>query len=575
VETARTWLKLKTDLVPGAEKLRDFRDELENVLDLLDTLVDVADTAEILVLLATDPISAVLAAGISIIESSLNEISRLGASCIVIPAMTSQTVPPDYDNLSSTNFALGANRFDDPQTLLSPDERVDSPINAFFEVFAASLEDRGDVSRPQYPDDHYVGGIALLVGAPNAIELLRKIALLESLWSKLITQPMDFGEIPRPKNLTALAYRPVMGPIEGLEWSVQDFLDGQVENLEQAVFPGEIGEVSVGDSNFAVVLRWDGSKIGLSNVFTTLKFDIQEVRLYVKEGSDFTASDRGEKLEELQLKRFMRHATSVTLTGLDDSKVYYAAVGYKVVVREYDVNGNIKAQDTLEHYAISNSVRIAVADDEESLPQGELPDWVGVNSPLDIAPPVKRLLQRAQQLLLELKNNIVGTKVDEYREFIALIRKRIATIRSTYVEFLELYDDLVTFLELLSVDLYVYAFAGKGGTRLLSSEMWHALLDPRTKDKPAFNDQASAVTGLVMVAGAPSLDGLGQFMSLLGLLVGDSGVRQTLGNDLRTRVTEVAFSQTSGQLDELDLLVGKLESRRDAVLEQATDTLAP
>lgn len=573
MDTERRWLRLKTDLVPGAEELRDFREELETVLSLLDTLVDVADQAEILVLLATDPISAVLAAGITLLERSLAQVSRLGASCIVIPAMTSSTTRPDYDNLGPDNFLLGSSLADVTRTSLSEENRVDSPIKSFFEVFAASLEDQGDVSRPQYPDDHYVAGIALLVGAPNAIELLRKIAKLQTLWRKLITLPMDFAELPRPKNLTALSYLPTMGPISGIEWTVQEFLNGRSADIENGAFFQEGGHPSVGDSNLAVVLRWDAPILGLQQVFSSLRFEVNEIRLYLKPDEDFDDGDRGENLENFQIKRLSYLSTHTTIIGLDPDRTYYAAVGYKLTVREYDRDLELIGQDTLEHYDISNSVRISVSEDHSAVPQGELPDWVGINSPYDLAPPVRRIMERAKELLEELKNNIVGSKVDEYREFIAMIRKRIASIRATYSEFLELYDDLVEFLELLSLDLFLYAFFGRGGTRLLTSEMWSALLDPRTEGRPTFDTQSAAVTGLVMVAGAPSLAGLDPFMDLLGLLVGDTGVRRTLGADVRTRTSEPAATTTGTQLRELETLVVALESRRDQVLAAAVAEL--
>lgn len=572
METKRRWLQLRVDLAPGAEKLRDYRDDLDNVLDAIDTLVDAASAAELVVLLAVDPVTAVLSAGIELIDNALARVERVGAACLVVPAVTASSQAPAYDRLGPTNVLLGLNAGDDPTTALRRDATVDSPVQNFYNVVEASLEDTGDANRPQYPDDHVVAGMVLLVGAPSAVELLRKVSRLEALWGELTTVPIGALAVPQPKNLEVLTFRPVMGPISGLEWGIQEWLGGRPVDLDAAGMPRE-GTVEVGATGFAAVLRWDAPPLGLNNVLslTNVLVEVIETRVYLKEGSDFDQLDRASRLSSLQVARLSSRSTHAALNGLDPDTVYYVAVGFVVRVRQLDSELNVIAEDVLDTPRLSNSVTVRQADSAAPLPQGVLPDWVGVNSPLEIAPPVVRLLQRARALLQEIQDNIIGSKLEEFRAFVELVRRKLARLRQLYTEFLALYDEVVAFLELLSADVYAYAFYGTGGTRLVQRELWHALLDPRTQSRPEFNDATAAVSGLVLVTGAAAPSGISAFLELLELFLGPTGARESIGGDVTTRTSEPAQGSAADAdpLRELTIAVEALEARRAEVLAAA------
>lgn len=472
--------------------------------DLLQSTTVFLEAGKLLILAEIDPVIAAITVVIDQLDAIIEQLrTTVTLHALFLPIVPTGQSVPQLKTIDPVVFDF--NGF--------PIFRANPPVTdgsggtwGFYNTYVSSLFDRGDLSRPNFPENSYIASLVLLFGAPSVGELLSTAFRLFRLLEKLVPFPMDGYLLPVPQNLAVRQITP------------------HIQNDEIAVVGGD-------DSAYMVSVSWDLPRVvaTIENLFKGVEVVIDSTSVYAKVGTDFTSTDSGEILADLEILRLEDPFFKIRadISGLDFSTTYYFAVGYNIIVTETqtDDDGNETTITTeIEHHSTGNSVRINLSElgiAPSGLPESMLPDWTSIRSPFAVFPPLEEALRTIQDLLQTLRDSILTTLLDEITELIETITEYIEFYLERIRALEDLLDVLVAVLRALELRIFAYGFYGKGGTSLLASEVNRALFDPAVQNRPPYLGGGDVVAGIVLVGGAPNLALIEPLIEILQLLFGD------------------------------------------------------
>lgn len=566
---ARKWTNFDLDIVPREIEVlvRQIKNATAELSEFLRILIEILRTGRLLLLALVDPLIAAITALLALLDDLLADlVVGVGIHVLVLPVIPNRGTAKDVEFLRYEPLQL-IKSGDQPLLSINPPSLQGQGGNwGFYQTVITSLYDVKDSQRPDYPDNFYTAGVVLVTGAPRLGKLLEEVFRLLRLLKKLTPDPPTKFVFPVPQDLTVVSYTPRNTEIP--DFSGKTLLDmaAQITLAPETTEP------------FAVQLRWNLPKTLdiVAELFEGIVINVTKVFVYKKEGAPFEETETGDRLAQYVVYETDNiFQTTLYLNDIPQETEFFFAAGYELTFIEDDEDGN-SVVTVLSHYDTSNVVRVYVDDvgDMQSIAKGPLPNWSALRSPLSVFPPVERAIRNLQQLLLTLRDNILGDKLKEFDEWVQFLEDTVEFYKVRVDQGVAALDALQAFLEALSFNGYIYSFFGSGGVDFLATELNQAFNEDATQNKPPFDSGEDFVTGIVLVAASPNLDVVNSVKAILEFLFGvipDVGARGRNGandafsqanitrGELTASEDRSVFSQIGMQLDQVESIVEELE----------------
>jgi hypothetical protein len=507
-----------TDAISGIAALGNSTVSVLGVVsEILDTLAGVS--------IDTDPAKAVLAAAIRVIETGLTTLlNDSGVYVLFVPvrrkivvspliqeaiALTGVTPPePSADlDLLVLQARLAANNAVVGQFFRNP---ADGGNAGFYRTVVESILDQGDPNRPLFDQANYVAGIHVLAGASDYVDLLSFITALDSLMLPPgpANNTLSTPGLPVPQDLKATGVRLADGTLGArLTWASQVPVV-TVPSLDTACLITQIAIIrstnpSVMSSATPEALF--GTKVLSKGLTAPGDADTQVIDI-LDYGVPFPPTTYDDN------------------TGLTDAKTYYYFASFRFKMGTLDQIASAATYPDQGFYHLSN---VAIATATTRTPRsgkGVPPDWVRTPSVIDLIPAAGVLLDLLVATLNQFRAGVYGNS-DALKKYVTFLQAEIERLKS-------LVQSLTGIVQRLSsltsqtprAGLYGRVFAGKGGTDYMLADLG-ASLAPTNSDtaRPPFDRGDEFVSGVVVMVGGPTEDGVLAVKAMLETLFGVGG----------------------------------------------------
>jgi hypothetical protein len=413
------------------------------------------------------------------------------------------------------------------------------PLSRLYAKFCETLDDQADYDRPIYSPQARVSAVAIVIGGSAFSDAIERLSILSD-WLNRLTPSVgiDANITPSPRNLRVRK---------------------STSRSEQAI---QVGEPSEGD---CYVLAWNNpTLINVGLIVPGADMNILSVNVHRKE-SAFTDSEDLTPYE-IHKFRFDGQDTDLELCGVPRSDAWWC-LSYDVSIRD----GSDGPTSTIRAVKRSNVVRTSSTRRAPNrLSEAVPPNWSSISAST-VGLPGSGLFDALDQLLDALSGY---ANADLGLEFRTGGQRWLAQLRAQLASVLGALDLLDSIGSALGAGAYGYAFSGLGGTQLLYQELWSALMDPATANRPPFTAPGSCAAMLVFVGGEdaePALRALATLLSLLGVTVSfNEGVVRRGGGDIPASVRgapPAVPSQASAAADQAS--IGALSAFATAAQDRA------
>jgi len=472
-------------------------------------------------LASQDPIEAIIREALALITQLIDGlVEGTTAHAIMIPIQkqyfglgdpippTGQdptAVTPKFDQLAVIDggYANAVIRDITPDTIsfINTTASAVGGNQGYWRTLVSSLNDPGDYARPQFPDNFAVTGVCIIFGSESLTDLYAIVALLNRFIHLGLRADMLARSQPHPEGLRV---RTVAIPTQGrigvqLDWTpVPLFLVNPLFSLEKSL----IKEIFVIRSTSPL----------LREAFHWGRFFTAEPSNNM---SDLAVSTDGatKVIARLTNDGFIaRHIDSDTTLELNKSYYYVIALRYTI--------GDV-VQPMSE---FSNAVRAFYNRRPGTTRFSEPPDWFATPSLIQMFPVIQSAVSIAKlyiegALSRTASNNGIAN----------MMKQTIQQIQSLLDQAKLVNQDLARLRELHNLlanskvgGIYTTNFNVKeGGIGAWTSALATRLSDRSDPTRPPF-DGSELTAGFVLVAGAPSPNGLIAFEKMLELLFGKS-----------------------------------------------------
>ena len=449
-----------------------------------------------------------------------------------------------------------------PELMLPPITGGSGGNYGFMKAIVDSLNDRGDVLRPQLDKDAHVAGLVVLAGSSTYLDLLPLVEKFVKLFSGNKNSGagegmMDFN-FPRPKGLRATLVPAAVTSLRKLTNRVT----------------GDSGEHICG-----VRLQWnrDDRQTVIQNFSEPVTVTIKKVSIFRSESpilpsATYTQLEQDENVGLLAEFDYDGWTNEFYDDSIALDKTYYYAVGYQTESVEGD-------NPPIEYVSFFLPVtHIYIPPKFNTMPRkGVPPDWMMLPSPLSLIPGIEDLVAEINLFLDNLEKRL-DDSASKYKKYIEALGREIDRYIALAREFLSLLQELIDLLT-FPPDVYIgaYAFAGKGGNNFFINELGKALNNTADPNRPPFDQGSEVVTGFVLMAGSATAGKLTAFKNMLDFLFFSSG-------SAMESATVLAYNAAAASIDsgiaavqrEIDLLANlELSPGAPAVAEETPKGIGP
>jgi len=519
VETG--WNKADLHGTPDALKaLQQFQTSAKAVVDIVETVVSVAKTILELVLKVTvdmkDLEAIALKAAVAAMRTILKDLTE-SASAYFLFVPIRATDPYAWTGDPKFFYIGGSTSFGLPvlQTLPGPNS-ISQPSGGaggnfgFYSQVAQSLQDAGDIMRPQFTEDAYVASMVFLAGADpaNLSNLLILAQKLQRLWGNApwaVLTPPDM--MPVPSNFRATL---IPAPPTGLSQSLaSQWLTAKPEFTTQP---------------YAVRLDWDRPKKNWTlTAYGNVEFELTHITLWrwgaqmysveqaqamIDLGSgDVTESWSTDDELPLKVKRWEFDGISPLYfidPTIQPGKTYQYGISYKI-------NGHDQPIVSLR---MAIPARITLSNRS-----GVPPDWFAANV-FSLIPGLGSLVAKLNAWMDGLEAQVT-TESDDLKKFVQFLEDEM-TRYSNWIRDMGLtIQQLIDALTWPSVYIGIWNMEpGKGGNDYFLQQLGKGLFNPLDDNRPPFDLGSELVCGFVMYTGSESYGALQKFATTIDLLFG-------------------------------------------------------
>lgn len=443
----------------------------------------------------------------------------------------------DWTDAGLNSFLADANRYNGGNV-------------GFFKTIIESLQDAGDINRPQFDDDEYVGGVVLVMGTD-----FDPLGFLDDIWALFGMFGDSLGadtvpKTPRPKNLKGYT---IKGLSDGkfdtmLTWDVPDVPVYTLQDLGGIVlYPERYAVIRGKNSVEALGATTVVSLLGKRDLNTGDTNSSGNIEVLLEDEYDFTKVTYMDKDVE---------------SSADDA--FYYAVAWKLRAFGADEPQTEGNGTLLDYWYISNVVRLTPF---PSLPDSTPPNWHRTPSVADIFPPFAQLLRRLVAQIEAFSAKLLGAS-QLLQQYVDFLKSEVNRYEAIINSLLDEVAKLEASFQLPNAGVYYRTFKGSGGNDFFITDLAKSLMSS-TPDAPPFHRGDEYVTGSVIMAGGhenivdsllaglswifgtPSSSSaeMNQMLSQLGLTI--SSIEEQYFNDDMTP-TDVAPLNTTSEEATLD-----------------------
>lgn len=406
--------------------------------------------------------------------------------------------PPSYDTFAENN---GIDEDDEhPQHLVN---FINSSLTAVggnrgvWKKLYTSLKDEGDEARPEFPDNFAVTGVAIIFGATNLREMMKKAHLFQRILKRNPRADLTANVEPVPKGLKS---RIVPDPLSSqigviLEWELLEPTQNPSLFSNEQLIADELFIIRSKNPEMREKLSW-------SEIFTSEP----------KDSGDLLEEGDYQVVKRIPNDGFVRKY--VDTVELDVGTTYYYALAAR-----YTLDGERQPMGQL-----SNVTRVNYTGRPVDSRRSEAPDWLATPSLIELFPPIQGLLNKVQLAIAGLTARTVSTGgvAGALTQSVEQLEREIERIEQLNTELTTLNGQLRQFLSVDPGGLYTTVItASNGGIERWMAELARCLSDTEDSTRPPF-DEAELVGGVFILAGAPNLPQLSAFQELLNLFFGSA-----------------------------------------------------
>lgn len=385
----------------------------------------------------------------------------------------------------------------------------------FLRTVAESLSDTGDANRPQLAETDAVAGFCILAGASDYSKMSSFLTAFKALvGAQRPAVAMDAPALPVPQNVKA---RVVSGsaPAVALSWDYQQ----PYEVIPTLGISIEMYQVAV--------IRSQSSKL-VSQFTATEIFGTNKLTAGMKVGVGTDVIEVVAIFESSQAAIISEYQdTSITEDG-----TYYYAVAYNVKAgNTADMLSGSGAEQGFDK--LSNVVKLEVLLDAPETGAiksagGVPPDWVRMPTVISLFPDLSSAIDKLSSMLGSL-TNYTAKPSDTFTKYIEFLGQEIQQWEEQVKSISEPVTKLTTMLSTMSSlgGMYIHTIEGSGGTAFLLKDLNTALLDKTDSSRPPFDTGTEFVSGLVVIATAPSAADLAALQSSLASVLTGTGLPES------------------------------------------------
>lgn len=471
--------------------------------------------------MVSDAVGAVTKAG-KLTEKALNIASKFATKASVNPAETAlRTVLANIDKfvqgieykarchaimipIRKQTIRVGPDASSVFDAFLNPEEPAFAYVNnmrtaqggtqVFFRTLVESVNDGGDINRPQFPPDYAVAGVCLIAGAETLRDLQVPLRLFAMLFGDQHRIPPAANTIPVVQNLRVTPAAVSGGTGVVVRWDPLPVRSNLVLHTNDTIFASEIFIIRSTEPISAA--SWDVLFPGVT---------VSEDR------SNLPRNDQAEVIARIRNHGFVTSYTDTrNLMSSDHSYYFTACVRYGI--------GNGRFMGPL-----SGVVRAMRTNPAPISARGMAPDWVATPTFARLIPPLNRTINTVRLAISRLGSRTTSNSGAQQMllQTVAQLQRLVAQWEMTAKEVETLTTQLNAITQTATpTGIYSTTITrGTGGIEGWLSELARRLSDVNDSSRPTFSSQ-SVVVGYVILAGAPRLPDLSPLIALLELLFG-------------------------------------------------------
>lgn len=421
-------------------------------------------------------------------------------AAVGLPGLPPGQISPTVAKMTAVDAGTALSSF------LFNSSSADGGNAGFLRTVVESIDDPGDAGRPQFGENDAVAGFYILAGAADFSKLLGLTSTLNALFAtKRSGSSLDVPDLPVPQNLRVKAVPGPDGKVTALlEWDTQ---------LPLVKVP-TLGDTVVQVTEFCVIRSKTPSLLS--------RFTVQEVfgsgNLSV--GKKIGVGD--DEIEVIAVEEYVGtglRSNYYDTSELEAGKPYYYTVGYNMSVGSAIDIAQGSAQD-VGFRRLSNAAKLYYTGRAERSGAGTAPDWIRTPSVVDLLPDVSGLIRQLLAFLEQMGGTTSGFG-DMLRGYAKFLEQEIENFQGL-VDAVAGQIDKLTALTSVPTDVGVYfkPFGGVGGVEYMIRDLASALSDSTDDGRPPFDSGDEFVTGIVVLAGAPTEAGLVGVKTMIDTLFG-------------------------------------------------------
>ena len=537
----KPWTKLQI-ITPDLTPLQKLIDFIEKIKEVIHIIVSIIDTIAKLIVGIADALASAIQIIIDKIKTILEGLlTDVGIYALFVPltkrfnthfAGLGDLTPPRAGALFSQTTGLNDSQPQEQgqRNFLIECNKYSGGNQGFYRTVSASLDDPGDINRPQFTDaTDYVGGLTILLG--SSLDPFSFLDALWGLWGMFggLWATSETMKVPKPQNLHAEA---ITKPSQDekfsmlVSWDTVDVPVFTIPDLGNTVlFPTRYAVIVIkNDINLATsmnVVQIMGTKNLTQGLTRPTEFG--EAKVVVEKEFNLTTNSV-----------FIRDYPS----KLDDN--FFVCVAWKLTAFNKDQNPVKDPGRDLGYWYISNIARVAPY---VTLPASTPPDWVRTPSVADIFPPLAYFLRMVIGYVEMFASRLLGP-ADFLKSMVEMLNNEVKRYEALVNDILTKIEDIINMLKIPQVagGIYTRPFFGQGGNQFFLSDLAKSLSDGYP-NAPPFHKGTEYVTGLVLLAGGPELD-VRKTIGLLALLFG--GASES-AEDLATLVNSLGDNVSAAE----------------------------
>lgn len=522
--------KLPPELTAALEALSSLGNTATAGLQLVADLLDVIANLNI----SLDPVKAVLKAAIAAIEAGLNALlNDAGAYVLYVPVRRQIVVSPlIQEALSITGIDPPRNKTynalvleakltaNNPRVAEFFKRPADGGNAGFLRTVSESVIDEKDPNRPMFGAASYVGGIHVMAGASDYINLLSLITALDGFLTSPGSRGLAVAGFPVPQNLRGQSVRLLTGQLGArLSWDAQ-VRQVNVPSLKSTCLVTQV----------AIIRSKDPKSIGATSPEGL--FGTNQLTKGKKTADGLTeVIDVIDTATQIGSEFFSAPSVPSTYddnTGtLEEGVPYYYFATYNLKVGpllDSVIAEEVENYPQIGFYRLSNFAAVTPQARSARSGKGTPPDWIRTPSVIDLIPQAGDLLNLLIATLRQFEAGL-SANLDAIKQYISFLQGEIARLKALIAQITSIIEKLTSILsQTPSVGIYGRTFAGKGGVDFMLADLAMSL-SPQNTDpgRPPFDRGDEFVTGAVILVGGPSEDGVMAVVSMIQTLFGLGG----------------------------------------------------